>query len=144
MTYDHQIWQAGISRVVESNETNQTSTADVITSRPRDKIKLFYLHYQSVYGHQTWLDGHMTWSFIKWSCNITWQTKTVMFPLPQCLCQSNLALTLRISYSCYSLMSPLTRCLWPPNSTGRDVTYHEWIPSINSHDPLLMWPQVTN
>ena len=38
MIYDHQILQAGTSTGFDSNETNQTDTGDVITSRPRDKL----------------------------------------------------------------------------------------------------------
>ena len=59
MTYDHQIWQAGTSRGVDSNDTNQTGTVDVTTSIPRDKLKLFHLHYQSVYGYQNWQNGNL-------------------------------------------------------------------------------------
>ena len=64
-TYDHQIWQAGASTGLDSNETNQAVTGDVITSTSRDKLKPLYLHYQSVYDYQTWQDGsicgYQTW-----------------------------------------------------------------------------------
>ena len=43
-TYDHQIWEAGISTGFVSNATNQASAGDFITSRTRDKIKSFYVH----------------------------------------------------------------------------------------------------
>ena len=52
-------WQAGTSTAgFDSNETNQADASDVITSRPRDKLKT-YLHYQSAYCHQTWQDGNL-------------------------------------------------------------------------------------
>ena len=53
-TYNHQIRQADTSRGVESNETNHAGADGIITSRPRDKIKTLYLHYQISNGHQTW------------------------------------------------------------------------------------------
>ena len=56
-TYDHQIWQAGTSRGVDSNETNQPDVGDVIPSRSRNKLKTLYHHCQSSYGQQTWQDG---------------------------------------------------------------------------------------
>ena len=74
-TYNHQIWQAGTSTRFDSNETNQASVDDVITSRSCDKRKA-YLHYQSSYGHQTWQHSNVpwwvpahkiTWPFITWS-----------------------------------------------------------------------------
>ena len=38
-TYDHQIWQEGISKGFHSNEANQAGAGDVITSRLRNKLK---------------------------------------------------------------------------------------------------------
>ena len=38
-TYGHQIWQAGTSRGVDSHETKEAGSGDVITSRSRDKEK---------------------------------------------------------------------------------------------------------
>ena len=46
----------GTFRRVDSNETNQVGTSDVITSS-RDKIKPLYLYCYSDYDHQTWQDG---------------------------------------------------------------------------------------
>ena len=60
-TYDHQIWQTGASAGLDSNETNQAGAGDAITARSRDKLKALYLHYQSVYGHQTRQDGNLSW-----------------------------------------------------------------------------------
>ena len=59
LLYDQQIWRIGTSTRFDSNETNQVGAAEVITSRARDKLKILYLHYQSVSGHQTWQDGNL-------------------------------------------------------------------------------------
>ena len=59
-TYDRQIWQAGASAGRDSSETNQAGAGDAITARSRDKLKALYLHYQSVYGHQTRQDGNLS------------------------------------------------------------------------------------
>ena len=58
------LWQRNLAsryiREVDLNEASQAGVGDVITSRSRDKLKT-YLHYQSVYGHQTWQDGKLPW-----------------------------------------------------------------------------------
>ena len=41
--YDHQIWQAGTTREVNSNNTNQAGAGDTINSRLHDKLKLSYI-----------------------------------------------------------------------------------------------------
>ena len=113
-TYDHQIRPPGTSRGVDSNETNQACADDVITLRSRNKLKT-YLHFQSAIGHQAWQDGNLPWWTIKshdplitWFYEITWQTKTIISPLPQNLWPPNLTgwwLTLRGSYPwCYSTL----------------------------------------
>ena len=67
-TYDHQICQAGTSTGFDSNETNQASAGDVITSRSCEKLKK-YLCYQSAHGYRTWQepikshDSFITWSY---------------------------------------------------------------------------------
>ena len=63
--YDHQIWQAGTSRGIDPNETNQLDGSDVITSR-----SLKYPNYQNAYGHQTWQDGG--WPLGVPTHNVTW------------------------------------------------------------------------
>ena len=95
--FDYQIWQAGASPGFDSNETNQAGAGDVITSRSRGKLKILYLHYQSVskLGMMiTCLDGLLPVKsldpLIRWYSEITWQTT----------------------------ISPLSECLWPPNLTG--------------------------
>ena len=60
-SYDHRIWLAGTSTGFDSSETNQTGAGDVITSRSRGKLKTLYLHYQGLYGYQTWPDGNLPW-----------------------------------------------------------------------------------
>ena len=59
---DNQIWHVVTSREVDSNETNQAGASDAITSISHDKLKPFYLHYKSVYGHKAWPDGTLSWS----------------------------------------------------------------------------------
>ena len=60
-----------------------------------------YLHYHNICGHKSRQDGDLPWlSFtskksndpiITWFCEITWQTKTINYPLTQCLWLSVLA-----------------------------------------------------
>ena len=57
-------WQAGTFRGVDSNENNQTSAGDVLTSRWPDKLKPIYLHYHSSCGHQAWQDSDWPWGAI--------------------------------------------------------------------------------
>ena len=94
---------------------------------------------------------------IPWSCEITWHTKTITSPLPQCLWPPNLTswwLTLRGSYpQRYSTIwsRGLTRSLDKLkqlylyyhdaycHQTWSCVTYHEGIPLIKSHDDIIKW-----
>ena len=55
----HHIWHEDTSRKVNSNETNQTGTGDVIKSRSREKPETLYIHHQSAFGHQTWQDDNL-------------------------------------------------------------------------------------
>ena len=55
----------------------------------RDKLESLYLCYQSVYGHETWQDGNLPFlpmilhdPLFTWSCEITWQPKIIISPLP--------------------------------------------------------------
>ena len=52
------------------------------------KLKSFYLHYHSAYGHRTWQDGNLSWWAL--ACKVTWQTKIIISPLPQSLWPPNL------------------------------------------------------
>ena len=96
---DHQIWQTGTSAGFDWNETNQAG-AYVITSRSRDN----WQHYVSTIRVPMatklcrmvmYLDELLLIKshdpFITWSCKITWQTKIIISPLPQCLWPPNLA-----------------------------------------------------
>ena len=67
------------------------------SARSRDKQKPLYLHYRSAYGHQNWQVDNLprwvptcksTWPydpFITLSCEIMWQAKTIISPIPKCL-----------------------------------------------------------
>ena len=59
-----------------------------------------YLHYHSVYGHQTWKDGKLPW----WTpaYKVTWQIKTTISPLSECLWPTNMAETKLTSMSSYT------------------------------------------
>ena len=51
---------SSISTGLDSNQTNQASAGDVITSRSRDKIKIYRGDInQSAYSHQTWQDDNL-------------------------------------------------------------------------------------
>ena len=50
-------------------------------------------------------------ALIMWSSKITWKTKTIISPIPQ--------------------------CLWPPNLAGQ---YLERLPPMKLLDPLVTWP----
>ena len=49
MTYEHQIWQAGTTREIDTNETNKAGAGDII----------LYLYYQSFYSHHTLQNGNL-------------------------------------------------------------------------------------
>ena len=78
--------------------------------RSLDKLKPLYFLCRSAYGHQTWQDGNLSWwapthkvtkTINTWSCKVSWQSKTIISPLPQLLWLPNLAdwwFTLRSSY----------------------------------------------
>ena len=98
------------------------------------------LHYKRVYGHQIWQDGNLPGRIPtrmvgmavgldlarSWFCEISWQTKTIISPFPQ--------------------------CLWLPNLVGwwharvptgfKDgwiMTYLDKFLPKKSHDPLITW-----
>ena len=54
IAYGHQIWQAGTSTGIGSDETNQAGDGGVTLSNSRDKLKQ-----HSTYGHQTLQDGNL-------------------------------------------------------------------------------------
>ena len=62
--------------------------------RFREKLKTLFLHFHNVCDRKTWQCGNVSWepapmksydSLIIWFCEITWQTKNVISPLPPCL-----------------------------------------------------------
>ena len=89
--------------------------------RSLDKLKPLYFLCRSAYGHQTWQDGNLSWwapthkvtkTINTWSCKVSWQSKTIISPLPQ--------------------------LLWLPK-LGRLVIYFEELLSIYWHDLLFTW-----
>ena len=96
-------------------------------------------------------------SFVTWSCEITWQTKS-LFPLPQYLWLPNMAswwLTLRASHPrshptldhvvlrdhVTNLKHVSTTTIPMATKLGRVVTYNEELALIKLHDPsfTLFW-----
>ena len=97
--YNHQIWQAGTLRGVDSSETNHASaisTTRVPCQQTSENDNL-----------SRWAPAHKLLPIKSWnpliarSCKITWQTKTIISPLPWCLWPPDLAgvwLTMRGSH----------------------------------------------
>ena len=82
-------------------------------TRPRDKLKPLYLHYHSVFGHQTWQVGDL-------SCG----DSIMIFKSSHGLARS-----------CDKLKTPLlSQYLWSPNLTTNMGTYNEEFPHIKLHD----------
>ena len=85
---------------------------------------LLYLHYQSAYGHRIWQNSNLHWRAHTHD-EITWQTKSIITPIPQCIWPPNLvewrALDHLIIWSCLITwqskngISLLLQYLWPPN-----------------------------
>ena len=102
--YGHQTWQN------DNLPWSHVSFWPCGFARSRDKLRLLYLHYHSAIATKlgvliTYLDGLLPIKsldpLIVWSCQITWQTKSIISPIPQCLWPPNLAgwyLILRGSY----------------------------------------------
>ena len=87
--------------------------------------------------YQTWQDGgYLNWlppiklfnTLVKWSCTITWKTKTIILLLPHCLWLPLKSIDPSITWSCWiawqtkTLVSPLPHCLWPPNLASLQLT----------------------
>ena len=134
-TYGHQIWQVGTSIGFDLNETNQADAGDidVIMSISRDKLITLYLHYHRTIGIGsmatkpgkliTNLDGLQPLKshnpLIIRSCKITWQTKIIISPLPECL----------------------------DHQTWQDRNLPCWAPAYNvkwPFDHMVLWDHVTN
>ena len=96
----------------------------------------------------TYLDGLLHIKLhdrlIRWSCDITWQSKVVS-PLPQCLWPPNLTrlgLTMRCFYPwCYSILwwrGPMIPPL-PQSKFGTMVTYLDSLLLIEPNDHIITW-----
>ena len=92
-TYNHQVRQAGTSLGVGSNETNPAGAGDAITSKPRAKLKKYRISITRVsitiklFRMVTYLDKLLPMNLhLNALSEITWQTKIIIPPLPQCLC----------------------------------------------------------
>ena len=72
-TYGHQVWKAGTSTRVESNETNQVGAGNVSMSGLCDKLEALFFHYHKAYDRQTWQDRNLPWLAsahkVKWPLN---------------------------------------------------------------------------
>ena len=126
--------------------------------RSHDNLKLVYLRCSSTYGNQTWQAGNLPWGLlpimllhplVTWCCEIKWETKANISPLPQYLWrqtwQNNdlpcLTSTHKITWPYNHVVTnqviyPLTQCLWLPTLVGWRYT-KENFPSIKSTDPLI-------
>ena len=146
----------------------------------RDKLKPVHLHCHNLYDDQTG-DADFLWGvpFIKvhgplvtWSCAITWQTKTVILPLPQSLWQQKLrewclmrvpthkitrslvTQSCEITRQTKTIISLLTQCLWTPNLVGWWLTFTsshssshiilQWHDLVRSRDKLKPWYLIYN
>ena len=114
------------------------------------QTRQLYLQYHNIYGHHpTVQDSGLVASthrvndpLVTWFFKITWQTKTIMAPLPQSLWLPNFQiywLTLSDFYL-FIYITRLSRGLARSRkklktSRGSVVTYNEELPFIKSHDP---------
>ena len=94
---------------------------------------------------------------IKWSCKITWQTKTIRSPLPQCQWLTKLSRMvthqdglspikshdpLIVSSKSRDILNPFYLHYTIPLDTkpGRMGTYCKRLLPLKSHDALITWP----
>ena len=91
--YYNQTWQSGNLPWLDSVKKSHHPLMTCLM-RSRDKLKALHLHFRSAYDRQTWQDGNLpylasdhkvTWPFYQVAFKITWQTKMIIFSLPQCL-----------------------------------------------------------
>ena len=100
--------------------------------------------------HQTWQNGNLSWwtpahnHLITSSCEIMWQTRTIISPISRCLSPPNLIgwwLTLssshpklldpwvtwfcKITWQTKTISPPLTQSLWPSNLAGWWLTLRD-------------------
>ena len=125
--------------------------------RLRDKPKSLYLHYHSVYvvdSILTLLERVLSIKshdhVITWFCENTWQTKIIIYPLPQCLWPTKL---IGWGYTKGSFLS-LTHTLWSLGFTrSREILgllsphYNKTYGNQNWQGSDLLWeastPKVT-
>ena len=88
------------------------------TWRSPDKPNTLHLHYQSVYGHQTWQDGNLSWwppaHKVTWPFDhvVFWNYIVIISPLPQCLWPTNLAGWLLVAVSEYCINNCLMKNIY--------------------------------
>ena len=113
---------SSISTGLDSNQTNQASAGDVITSRSRDKIKMYRGDInQSAYSHQTLQDGNLPW----WA-----PANKVTWPYDNVILQDHMA---NLNHYISTIRAPMAIKL------GRMVTYLDGYLLIKSHYPLIAW-----
>ena len=92
-TYGYQTWQNG-DILWEASNHKVILRFDHVLFQSHVIEKSLYIHNQSGYPYKigrmlTYLDEFLPIKshhpLITWSCKITWQTKTILSPLPQCL-----------------------------------------------------------
>ena len=119
-TCKEQIWQAGTSTGVKSNETIHAGAGDVTTSRSCDKLKT-HLHYHSIYAHQTWQGGNLPW----WA-----PPHKVIWPFGHVVLYDHV--TNQSHYIFTTTVSIATKL-------GRMVTQLDGLLLIKLHDSLITW-----
>ena len=117
-TYGHQTWQNGKLPWWAPNNKVMTLWSHEL---PRSHENL---HMATKLGSMvTYLEGNLTiklyYALITWSCKVTWQTKIIISPLPE--------------------------CLWL--TTRRDNNLLRWAPTYKvtwPFDYMVLWDHVTN
>ena len=91
-------------------------------ARSRDKLNLFYFHYQSNYSHQTYQYDSLLW----WprTHNVTWALYLVVL-WGHVTNWNHYISTTRVSIAA---------------KLGRMITYFDGLLPIKSFDPLITWP----
>ena len=159
-----------LDRVVTSYEVLLPIKSHPLCSRglPKqgDILKQLYLHYHNAYGHQLWQTGDLPWGLpnhraawpfkITLSCEITWQIKTVISSLSQCLCNNDLrpikqhnpliTRSCEVSWQIKYITYPLTLGQWPANMARLRlktsiVTTHKIVIPFNH---MVLWSHLTN
>ena len=147
--YVYQIWQGG-GLPWGAPTLKITTLSSCGLPKSRDKREPLDLCYQIAYDHQTWQNGNLSWwtpahnHLITSSCEIMWQTRTIISPISRCLSPPNLIgwwLTLssshpklldplvtwfcKITWQTKTISPPLTQSLWPSNLAGWWLTLRD-------------------